>query len=118
MLTTLELILKRSNYDCEHESFVEHFNDDRLVFHTILQDVSTKFSYCGMMALRDFSTAFSVPIQSYYAPTIGTYFFSELLAMIVRGRGESERKVPALILMLSHHQLPEPNNLTKEKRRR
>ncbi|GFO43777.1 hypothetical protein PoB_007028200 [Plakobranchus ocellatus] len=40
--TTLELILNRSHYDYEHEAFVDHFNNDRLVidrFDTVLKDI-------------------------------------------------------------------------------
>ncbi|GFO26900.1 hypothetical protein PoB_005340500 [Plakobranchus ocellatus] len=44
LLTTFELILNRSRYDYEHEAFVDHFNDDRLVFgcfDTVLKDIAT-----------------------------------------------------------------------------
>ncbi|GFN74670.1 hypothetical protein PoB_000117600 [Plakobranchus ocellatus] len=47
-------------------------NDDRLVFDrfdTVLKDIATEFSYCGMMALSGISAALSVPIQSYCPPT-------------------------------------------------
>ncbi|GFN97800.1 hypothetical protein PoB_002430600 [Plakobranchus ocellatus] len=83
LLTLLELILNRSHYDYEHEAFVDHCNDDRLVFDrfdTVLKDIATEFSYCGMMALSGISAALSVPIQSYCPPTQGGYFLSEPLA--------------------------------------
>ncbi|GFO26377.1 hypothetical protein PoB_005288200 [Plakobranchus ocellatus] len=102
LLTTLELILNRSHYDYEHEAFVDHFNDDHLVFDRfdiVLKVIATKFSYCGMMAPSGISAALSVPIQSYYPPTQGGYFLSEPLARVVRGRGVSQRKNPAFILM-------------------
>ena len=87
-LTTLELILNRSHYDYEHGAFVNHFNDDRLVFdrfHTILHDVSSESSYCGMMAFSGISAALSISIQSYCSLTKGAYFLSEPLSRIVRG---------------------------------
>ncbi|GFO20605.1 cathepsin d [Plakobranchus ocellatus] len=90
LLTTLEFILNRSHYDYEHEAFVDHFNDDRLVFDrfdTVLKDIATYFSYCGMKALSDISSALSVPIQSYCPPTQDAYFLSEPLARGARGRG-------------------------------
>ncbi|GFN86347.1 hypothetical protein PoB_001285300 [Plakobranchus ocellatus] len=60
LLTLIELILNRSHYDYEHEAFVDHFNDDRLVFDrfdTVLKDIATEFIYCGMMALSGISAA-------------------------------------------------------------
>ncbi|GFN83180.1 hypothetical protein PoB_000968600 [Plakobranchus ocellatus] len=51
------------------------------------------------MALSGSSAALSVPIQSYCPPTQGAYFLSEPLARVVRGRGVSQRKNPAFILM-------------------
>ncbi|GFO24455.1 hypothetical protein PoB_005096000 [Plakobranchus ocellatus] len=81
LLTLLELILNRSHYDYEHEAFVDHLNDDRLVFDrfdTVLNDIATEFSYCGMMALSGISAALSVPIQSYCPPTQDlTFLFAD-----------------------------------------
>ncbi|GFO01378.1 hypothetical protein PoB_002788300 [Plakobranchus ocellatus] len=92
LLTLLELILNRSHYDYEHEAFVDHFNDDGLVFDrfdTVLKDTATDFSYCSMIAFSGISAALSVPIQSYCPPTQDAYFRSEPLARVVRGHGVS-----------------------------
>ncbi|GFN84880.1 hypothetical protein PoB_001138600 [Plakobranchus ocellatus] len=113
LLTKLELILNRSHYDYEHEAFVDNFNDERLVFDrfdTVLKNTATEFSYCGMMALSGISAALSVPIQSYCPSTQGDYFLSELLARVVRGRGVSQRKNPALILVWTCSFIPLTTN--------
>ncbi|GFN80199.1 hypothetical protein PoB_000670500 [Plakobranchus ocellatus] len=113
LLTLLELILNRIHYDYEHEAFVDHFNDDRLLFDrfdTVLKDIATEFSYCGMVALSGISAALSVPIQSYCPPTQGAYFLSEPLARVVRGRGVSQRKNPAFILMWTCSFIPLTTN--------
>ncbi|GFN84918.1 hypothetical protein PoB_001142400 [Plakobranchus ocellatus] len=113
LLTTLQLILNRSHYDHEHEAFVDNFNDERLVFDrfdTVLKNIATEFSYCGMVALSGISAALSVPIQSYCPPTQGAYFLSEPLARVVRGRGVSQRKNPALLLMWTCSFIPLTTN--------
>ncbi|GFO26726.1 hypothetical protein PoB_005323100 [Plakobranchus ocellatus] len=62
------------------------------------------------MALSGISASLSMPIQSYCPPTQGVYFLSKLLARVVRGRGVSQRKNPALIRMFTCSFIPLTTN--------
>ena len=85
----------RRHYDYEHEQFVNHFNDESLVFDKyadLTKDVTKLGSFSDLMIVSAVSAALNIPIQSYCPPTQNAYFVSEPLSRVVLGRGVSERQ--------------------------